>query len=228
MSTSSFDTWLKTCDFDFWSTAQHKVMPPAFFERWAKGEAVLLDVRTDLETDYVALPFALHIPIDELPDRLAEVPRDKLPAQFSRVAFHDTTNEIRIDVTFAGGGRRTLRVNATLLGKPDVFATIGELTEKEPAVAALYLKYGRSPARWIGAAAQRVGNLFLRLLRMVAIPLIITSLASGVMTSLTSPRKLNIAAARPTILSTTVAPLRSLRICSRQTNSGLSIGSLDS
>lgn len=82
MSTSSFDTWLKTCDFDFWSTAQHKVMPPAFFERWAKGEAVLLDVRTDLETDYVALPFALHIPIDELPDRLAEVPRDKLVATF--------------------------------------------------------------------------------------------------------------------------------------------------
>jgi len=82
MSTSPFDAWLKTCDFDFWSTAQHKVTPAAFFERWAKGEAVLLDVRTDLETTYIDLPFALHIPIDELPDRLAEVPRDKLVATF--------------------------------------------------------------------------------------------------------------------------------------------------
>ncbi len=93
MSQSAFDEWMRSLDFDYWSTGQHKIDPPAFLKMWARGEAVLLDVRDDAETEFVALPFALHIPIYQLPDRLDEVPRDKLVATFcsggdrSNVAF---------------------------------------------------------------------------------------------------------------------------------------------
>ena len=93
MSQSAFDEWMRSLDFDYWSTGQHKIDPQSFLEMWARGEAVLLDVRDDAETEFVALPFALHIPIYQLPDRLDEVPRDKLVATFcsggdrSNVAF---------------------------------------------------------------------------------------------------------------------------------------------
>ncbi len=82
MSDNAFTNWMKSLSFDYWSTGRHKIMPAAFFEKWAKGEAVLLDVRSDVETKHIALPFALHIPIDQLPERLDEVPRDKLVATF--------------------------------------------------------------------------------------------------------------------------------------------------
>ncbi len=43
---------------------------------------VLLDVRFDEELDYLSLPFALHIPVNQLPDRWQEVPVDRLVATF--------------------------------------------------------------------------------------------------------------------------------------------------
>ncbi len=113
--------------------------------------------------------------------RQSTIPPDKLPKTLTRITTHDTTNGIRIDLTQRDGSQRTLQVNATRLGEPDVYATVADLAEHEPEIAALYLTFGRSRARWIGAASQRLGNLFLRLLRMVAIPLIITSLVSGVL-----------------------------------------------
>ncbi len=82
MAEDKFSQWLNNLDFDYWSTGQHKVTPTNFFEKWAKGEAILLDVRAAQEKDFIALPFALAIPIDELPQRLNEIPRDKMVAAF--------------------------------------------------------------------------------------------------------------------------------------------------
>ena len=82
MTKNTFTQWLQGLDFDYWSAGRHKIMPAAFFEKFAKGEAVLLDVRTEIEAEHVALPFALQIPINQLPDRLDEIPRDKLMATF--------------------------------------------------------------------------------------------------------------------------------------------------
>ena len=82
MAEDIFSQWLNNLDFEFWSTGQHKVAPTVFFEKWAKGEAILLDVRTAQEKDFVMLPIALTIPIDELSQRLNEIPRDKLVATF--------------------------------------------------------------------------------------------------------------------------------------------------
>ena len=82
MEIKTFDEWLGGLDFGLWGTAQHKVMPAQFFERRDSEGAVLLDVRSSEEVGQLALPFALHIPIDELPDRLMEVPTDRPVATF--------------------------------------------------------------------------------------------------------------------------------------------------
>lgn len=82
MSEDKFSQWLSRLDFEFWSTGQHKIEPAAFFEKWAKGEAVLLDVRAAEEQNFASLPFALAIPINELPNRLNELPQDKIIVTF--------------------------------------------------------------------------------------------------------------------------------------------------
>jgi rhodanese-related sulfurtransferase len=82
MEDLTFDKWLSGLDLSFWGTAQHKVTPAQFFERQQTEGAVLLDVRSAQEVDQLALPFALHIPVDELPSRWQEVPADWLVAAF--------------------------------------------------------------------------------------------------------------------------------------------------
>ncbi|MGQ9553734.1 MAG: rhodanese-like domain-containing protein [Anaerolineae bacterium] len=82
MEDSSFDRWLSGLDLGFWGTAQHKVTPTQFFERQQSEGAVLLDVRSRQEAALLALPFAMHIPIEELPSRWQEVPSDQLVATF--------------------------------------------------------------------------------------------------------------------------------------------------
>ncbi len=114
-------------------------------------------------------------------EREANVPADSLPAGMRQVSFVDTTNHVEIIATADDGSHRRWMVDPTRLGERNVFATVDQLAEKEPKLAALFERYGSSWARWIGDLSQRIGNLFLRLLRMVAIPLIVTSLVSGVM-----------------------------------------------
>ena len=82
MHEKSFDQWLGNLDLSFWGTAQHKVTPAQFFELQKSEGWMLLDLRSPEEANYLALPFALHIPINELPDRLDEVPSDRLVATF--------------------------------------------------------------------------------------------------------------------------------------------------
>lgn len=57
------------------------------------GEAVVLDVRPEPEYAGGHLPGALHIPLEELPDRLAELPRDREIVAYCRgqycVLAHD-------------------------------------------------------------------------------------------------------------------------------------------
>lgn len=51
--------------------------PAAAAELADRGEAVILDVREQREWDAGHAPAALHIPLGELPQRLAELPRDR-------------------------------------------------------------------------------------------------------------------------------------------------------
>ena len=62
----------------------------------------------------------------------------------------------------------------------NVVTTLKELQEKESTAFDLFQTHGRSTARYVGDGAKAIGNLFLRMLKMVSVPLIITSLLSGV------------------------------------------------
>jgi rhodanese-related sulfurtransferase len=66
-------------DMNFFISGKHKITAEKFLELWSKGEAILLDIRLKEETEIVPpMKLGINIPINELPDRLNEIPKDKL------------------------------------------------------------------------------------------------------------------------------------------------------
>jgi len=70
---------LESMTFDFFGNAKHKI-PAA--KQLADKDAIFLDIRSDEE--YKTLKFdlefhqkSLHIPIDQIPARLGDIPKDK-------------------------------------------------------------------------------------------------------------------------------------------------------
>ncbi|MDF7800066.1 rhodanese-like domain-containing protein [Pontiellaceae bacterium B1224] len=77
---------LKSMTFDFFGKGQHKIMPEKLL---GMEKAVFLDVRSNEEIASVPLPLgihanvtSLHIPINEVPERLAEIPKDAMVGVF--------------------------------------------------------------------------------------------------------------------------------------------------
>lgn len=61
------------------------------------------------------------------------------------------------------------------------YSSLEEVRSKDPAAYALFQTHGRSWSRAVADGCRMLGNLFLRMLRMVSVPLVIVSLLSGVM-----------------------------------------------
>ena len=53
------------------------VLPADAAARVRAGEAILLDVREAFELALASVPGAVHVPMGEVPARLAELPRDR-------------------------------------------------------------------------------------------------------------------------------------------------------
>ncbi|NCC91658.1 MAG: rhodanese-like domain-containing protein, partial [Opitutae bacterium] len=75
----TFDSLLKKMGFDFFGSGQHKI---EFEQLFADGNGLLLDVRSREEHESLEIKLQYHlpvvwIPIDEIPERYEEVPRDK-------------------------------------------------------------------------------------------------------------------------------------------------------
>ena len=51
-------------------------------KKWKLGEIIILDVRSEEETAIVSINCGVNIPLNELPDRYQELPKDKLIAIF--------------------------------------------------------------------------------------------------------------------------------------------------
>ena len=119
-------------------------------------------------------------------DRHQIVSEGDLPRGIAYLEFHDTTNRIDITIEPVDGERRHHIVDGTRSVKGAV-ATLKKLNDSsdeetyDKQAYELFQQRGRSTARRIGDAAQRLGRLFLRMLQMVAVPLIVTSLTTGVL-----------------------------------------------
>ncbi|MBN2436916.1 MAG: rhodanese-like domain-containing protein [Spirochaetes bacterium] len=73
------DEIMKSMTFDFFGNGKHKITPAAHL---ASRNSVFLDVRSKEELETIAFTLlhhmpVIHIPINEIPDRLSEIPRGK-------------------------------------------------------------------------------------------------------------------------------------------------------
>lgn len=79
------ESTLKKMNLEFLGTGKHKILPEKFFET---KNAIFLDVRDKKEVDVLKFDFeifgikTLNIPINELPNRLDELPNNKQIACF--------------------------------------------------------------------------------------------------------------------------------------------------
>jgi proton glutamate symport protein len=112
--------------------------------------------------------------------RESQLPQPQLPAGVREVMFRDSPGRIDIRVVFEDGTRRQLVVDPSRR-EPQSFTSLDALRHAEPRWFDAFQRHGRSWARWVGDWARRLGSLFLRMLQMVAVPLIAASLITGVL-----------------------------------------------
>ena len=77
---------LKSLTLDFFGKGQHKISPEQFFEM---ENGLLLDVRSKEEASSISIRMKCHsnveslnIPLNEIPDRINEIPKTKFIAVF--------------------------------------------------------------------------------------------------------------------------------------------------
>ncbi len=77
---------LKSLTLDFFGKEKHKISPEKFFDM---ENGLLLDVRSKEESDSISIKLkhhsnveSLNIPINEIPDRIDEIPKTKFIAVF--------------------------------------------------------------------------------------------------------------------------------------------------
>jgi len=76
---NEFANILRSMSLEFFASGKHKITAEKLFE---PKDAVFLDVRSNEEVESVTFPLkfqaeCIHIPTNEIPDRLSEIPRDK-------------------------------------------------------------------------------------------------------------------------------------------------------
>jgi rhodanese-related sulfurtransferase len=75
--TMSLAEVLREMDLAFVAAGDHSITVEEAVRFIHHPHFVFLDVRTPEEKAHLDFPFALHIPLQELPDRLQELPNDK-------------------------------------------------------------------------------------------------------------------------------------------------------
>ena len=106
---------------------------------------------------------------------LKNEPSQTITLETTKRSVHFTEELAKITVRYSRlyDGKHKVQTNLN-------FTTAEELKEKYPQFADAYQGYAESFARKVTIAAKAVGDLFLRLLRMITVPLIVVSLVTGV------------------------------------------------
>ena len=84
---NTFADVLREMDIEFLVSGEYGILVEEAAKFLDHPHFLFLDVRTKEERDHLTFPFALHIPINELPDRMDEVPRDKFIITFCLTGF---------------------------------------------------------------------------------------------------------------------------------------------
>lgn len=85
-----FDDLLRNFDLEFFGNGKHKITFEKMMELNKENKVFILDVRTKEENECVKIEFATNIPIDEIPDRINEIPKNKTVAVFCSSATRAT------------------------------------------------------------------------------------------------------------------------------------------
>ena len=104
-----------------------------------------------------------------------------LPGGLTTATVTATVGRTVIETMDAGGRAERVEVGPATRAEGMRFDSLKTLARERPDLAGLVTKARRPAAMVWGEWFQRLGGLFLRMLKMVAVPLIVTSLASGVM-----------------------------------------------
>lgn len=77
-----FNNLLKKFDLNFLGNGKYKIAFDKAIELKNENRAFIIDVRTKEENDYMKFDFAENIPLSEIPDRIEEIPKDKIIVLF--------------------------------------------------------------------------------------------------------------------------------------------------
>ncbi len=78
---------LTEMDFEFFSSGEHAMSIEGMRKVLNNENFVFLDIRSDRELEYLSFPFAVHIPLNQLPQRLGELSKDKMIIAFCSSIF---------------------------------------------------------------------------------------------------------------------------------------------
>jgi len=89
---NKMDEMLKTMTFEFFGSGKHKISPSMHL---TEKNSLFLDVRSNEELATIAFSLVyhmpvLHIPINEIPERISEIPRDKIVGVFCSSGVRST------------------------------------------------------------------------------------------------------------------------------------------
>lgn len=100
----NFDSYLKK--FDYKARIDMKIKTPEMLVMLEEGEAILIDIRFAEEYKAWSMGFSKNIPLNELPNRLHELPKDKLI--ITACPHNDRANIARMFLTLKGYNARYL------------------------------------------------------------------------------------------------------------------------
>ena len=83
----ALDETLTEMELNFLGSGEHSMSVEGMRKVLSNDHFIFLDVRTQKEKEYCAFPFTKHIPLNELPARLNELPKDKCIVAFCSSIF---------------------------------------------------------------------------------------------------------------------------------------------
>ena len=85
-----FNNLLKNFDLSYFGSGKHKITFDEMMELKKEDKAYILDVRSAEENELVSFNFSSNIPIEEIPERIDEIPTNKSIVVFCSSATRAT------------------------------------------------------------------------------------------------------------------------------------------